>query len=104
MEQLDLTYFWPLTEQPQLDLDYTPCKKYEEDKLKNRNYIGNRVDQWGVISHDGGLTMTTSNAVITDPRLILYPESIPITIKTTKKPSIFARWVYKILGAKWEKA
>lgn len=109
MEQLRLTYFFPLTEQPDLDLDYTPCKKYEEDKLKNSQYIGNRMDQWGVTSNcvltsNGTAPVWTTNAVMHDPRLIVYPESIPITIRTSNKPSFFARWVYKVLGAKWEKA
>lgn len=104
MEQLRLTYFFPLTEQPELDLDYTPCRKYEENKLKNRNYIGNRVDQWGVVAYNGQLPITTSNVVMNDPRMIIYPDSVPITIRTKDKPSILARWVYKILGAKWEKA
>ena len=104
MQQLGLTYFWPLTEQPELDLDYTPCLKYEEDKRKNSTYIGNRLDQWGVTSitsSNGAYAMSTT---IKDPRLIIYPESTPITIRTHDKPSILARWVYKILGAKWEKA
>ena len=32
MHQLEIQYFFPLTEQINLDLDFTPCKEYEDDK------------------------------------------------------------------------
>lgn len=105
MQQLSIEYFYPLTEQISLDLDYTPCTKYEEDKRKNSMFIGNRIDQWGVTSNyilaSNGATATWKT--ISDPRLIIYPESTPVTIRTKEKPSILARWVYKILGVMWEK-
>lgn len=102
MQQLDLTYFWPLTEQPQLDLDYTPCKKYEEDKRKNSLYVGNRIDQWGVVSIQGDYSVTMNTMV--NPPITIYADKTPILVKTEKKPNILARWVYKIMGVKWEKA
>lgn len=34
MTQLEIEYFFPLTEQIRLDLDYTPCKEFEEEKRK----------------------------------------------------------------------
>lgn len=104
MQQLCIEYFYPLTEQIALDLDYTPCKKYEEDKRKNSLYVGNRPDQWGVVAYNGELAFTSSNVTLNDPRLVIYPESTPITIRTKDKPNILARWVYKIMGVKWEKA
>lgn len=108
MKQLNIEYHF-LPEQNALELDYTPCEKYEEDKRKRESYCGNRLDQWGITSNcvlasNGTVPVWTTNAVINDPKLVIYSESIPITIKTTKKPSIFARWVYRIIGAKWEKA
>jgi len=103
MQQLYIEYHF-LPEQIDLDLDYTPCKKYEEEKRKNSTFVGNRIDQWGVVAYNGELAFTSSNVTLNDPRLVIYPESTPITIRTKDKPSILARWVYKILGAKWEKA
>lgn len=39
MQQLEIEYFFPLTEQIDLDLDFTPCQEYAESKrqenLKN---------------------------------------------------------------------
>ena len=110
MEQLNITYFFPLTEQIQLDLDYTPCKKYEEEKLKDSQYVGNRIDQWGINSIHAG-TMLVSNGydqvwstTINEPKLIIYPDKTPITFKTENKPNILTRLVYRALGVKWEKA
>lgn len=100
MQQLSITYFFPLTEQIELDLDYAPCLKYEEDKRKNSTFIGNRIDQWGVYP-DGAVTMCNT---LVNPKLVLYPESMPITIRTKDKPSVLTRWIYKILGVMWEKA
>lgn len=106
MEQLNITYFFPLTEQIALDLDYTPCKKYEEDKRKRESYVGNRIDQWGtnccvLTSNGSNLTWSTT---INEPNLIIYPDKTPITFKTENKPNILTRLVYRALGVKWEKA
>lgn len=102
MEQLRLTYFFPLTEQINLDLDFTPCLKHEEDKRKNSLYVGNRLDQWGVVSIQGDYSVTM-NTTMVDPAITIYADKTPIIVKTEKKPNILARWVYKIMGVKWEK-
>ena len=34
MRQLEIEYFFPLTEQMVLDLDYKPCNEFEEEKRK----------------------------------------------------------------------
>jgi hypothetical protein len=34
MYQQEIHFFWPLTEQIRLDLDYTPCEEFEEEKRK----------------------------------------------------------------------
>lgn len=34
MNQLEFKFFWPLTEQIDLDLDYKRCNEYEEEKRK----------------------------------------------------------------------
>lgn len=100
MQQLSLTYFWPLTEQISLDLDYKPCKDYEEEKQKNTLSCWGGVTNCQLVSN--GNTAVWSGSVT--PHIVVYPEKTPITIRTEKKPSILARWIYKIIGAKWEKA
>ena len=34
MYQQEIEFFWPLTEQTTLDLDFTPCQEYLEQKRK----------------------------------------------------------------------
>lgn len=101
MQQLNIQYHF-LPEQIDLDLDYTPCLNYEEDKRKEAAYIGNRLDQWGVVSIQGDYSVTM-NTTMVDPAITIYADKTPIIVKTEKKPNILARWVYKIMGVKWEK-
>jgi len=46
MQQLEIDYFYPLTEQILLGLDFKPCLDYEENKRKESLYVGNRIDYW----------------------------------------------------------
>lgn len=98
MQQLSIQYFYPLTEQIELDLDYAPCLKYEEDKRKEAAYIGNRLDQWGV---NGATILCTSNTCIS-PYMVIDKDMMPITVKSKDKPNFVERCVYKALGMKWE--
>lgn len=106
MEQLNIKYFFPLTEQISLDLDYTPCDQYTIEKRQRELASMVGVASGSSLVSDGmgiGFTGTTS-VTLKDPKLVIYPDSTPITIRTKENPSILARWVYKILGATWEKA
>lgn len=101
MQQLCIEYHF-LPEQIDLDLDYTPCKKYEEDKRKNSTFVGNRLDQWSI--YPTGTSVITMNTNMINPAITIYADKTPILVKTENKPNILARWVYKIMGVKWEKA
>jgi hypothetical protein len=90
MQQLDFTFFWPLTEQVPLDLDYTECEK---PKL----YTNLLTSGSGYIISNGG---TTSN-YITASNLTIDVAST--TFKLTEKPNIIRRGLLNILGVKWEK-
>ena len=92
MQQLNITYFFPLTEQIELDLDYTPCKKYEEDKRKEASYSS-------VLS---GVPLTFTGSTIISPYMCIDKDSMPIIIKSKDKPNLLQRYVYKALGLKWE--
>ena len=105
MQQLSITYFYPLTEQIDLDLDYTPCLKYEEDKRKDSLYVGNRLDQWGTTSI-GYVAPNFTVANNGNPALIINEElmeiGVPISFCLEQKPNIFTRSVYKLLGFGWK--
>ena len=89
MQQLEIKYFWPLTEQIPLDLDFTECNK---PKLTEPiNSIGSYT-----ITGDG----TWSTATITAGHLNLDVDTT--VIKTNTKPPLIRRWLYKLLGLKWE--
>jgi hypothetical protein len=88
MQQLNIDYFWPLTEQIPLNLDYTDCVK---PQLTYATGIGgftfNVNDAWS----------TTS---ITTSRLHLDVDTT--VIKSNTKPPLIRRGLYKLLGLKWE--
>lgn len=84
--QQEINFFWPLTEQIPLDLDYAPC---EPPKI--------------LVNYDTGVTFTT------------YPTTTgswgtvgAVTIKTTsltiETPNMpwYRKAAYKLLGFKWE--
>lgn len=105
MIQQDIQFFWPLTEQIKLDLDYTPCEKYNKEKLA-KSIAGVNVTATNgqyVITGSNGTPIWTTSTTFSSPALIIYPEKTPITVRTKNKPSVLARWVYRILGMKWER-
>ena len=92
MQQLSIDYFWPLTEQIPLDLDYTDCAKPQltysiDNTIGSGGFTLNVNDAWG----------TTS---ITTSRLHLDVDTT--VIKTNTKPPLIRRGLYKLLGLKWE--
>ena len=90
MYQLQIEYFWPLTEQIPLDLDYTSCLP----KLENPTPI---------MSADGyTLSFAPNNSNITVTAYSMNIDVDTTTIKLSKKPSVCRRVLYNCLGLKWE--
>ena len=91
MQQLQFQFFWPLTEQIPLDLDYTGCNTRELHTQKidpnGLSYVI-RPNDW-------------TNATITASNLNLDIETTTIKIKET--PPFYRRALYSMLGLKWEK-
>jgi hypothetical protein len=94
MRQLEIQYFYPLTEQIPLELDYTECVKPK---------------MWTTI--DSGLTLTLSNSVVGtvgmsnnlgNPSFTINVDATPITIVSKKKPNFVKKFIYKSLGMKWK--
>jgi hypothetical protein len=95
MQQLEIQYFFPLTEQIPLDLDYTPSNKYDEKKLQER-IAGSVLIAGGT----GTAWATISNNI--EPSFQIDIDDIPITVLSKNKPNIFRRYLYKIMGVKWK--
>jgi len=87
MQQLEIQFFWPLTEQIPLGLDYTNCAKPKLTMPINSNTI--------MISNGGTYTTT-----IVASNLSLDVDTT--TIKMKEKPGLCRRTILKCLGLKWE--
>lgn len=94
MHQLEIKYFFPLTEQIPLDLDFTPSNKYDEQKLQER--ISGSV----LMAGGTGVTWATINNF--EPSFCIDIDQTPLTVVSKNKPSIFRRYIYKIMGVKWK--
>lgn len=94
MQQLEIKFFWPLTEQIPLDLDFTPSENYTIEK-KNRMITNGGVFTNNIINN----IMNTNTTMV--PNLTIDVDSTPITVTSKDKPNFIKRTVYKALGIKW---
>jgi hypothetical protein len=99
MQQLEIDYFYPLTEQILLGLDFKPCLDYEENKRKESLYVGNRIDCWA----NGANAFYTIGSAVTSSSFIIDLDQVPITIRSKNRPNIIKRLIYWSLGMKWKK-
>ena len=106
MQQLEIEYFFPLTEQIPLDLDYTPSKEYERQKQQ---------EMWssatsGQMLLSGGTGYTTWSTV---PNTISFkPEDDSVgywelgegfRFHNKKKPNwLNQKMVALLMGLKWK--
>ena len=88
MNQLEIKFFWPLTEQIPLDLDYSNC---ERPKLTMEGGVS--------IGSTTGLYLTTGTTSITP---FLRIENENLTVAFSKKQPWYRKWIYKLLGIKME--
>jgi hypothetical protein len=101
--QLSINFFWPLTEQIFLDLDFTESlnfieEKRKQDALKSITYFDGSLvtaPSWGSIT-------AAANPLLSISQSQMVVDTDSITFKVKKKPSFIQRIVYKTLGVKWE--
>lgn len=101
MHQLEIKFFWPLTEQIPLDLDYSRCDNYESSKMLTTVPKGVTT-----ISIPQDLTTwTTTSTISINPqyeRVGTIQVSPDFHIHVKKKPSWLARFAMeKIFDWKW---
>ena len=98
MQQLSIDFFWPLTEQIHLDLDYTDCYKPQLTiPIGSGGFTLRDNYPSELLRINGGGTGTTS---IISSRLNWDVDTT--VIKSNTKPPLIRRWLYKLLGLKWE--
>ena len=103
MQQLEIEYFFPLTEQIPLELDFTLTEKYILDKraeqLQNSTVIsGSYLVGTGI----GATTWTTMSNNLGNPSFTINVDAMPITIVSKKKPNFIMKFIYKSMGMKWK--
>ena len=107
MQQLEIDYFYPLTDQIPLGLDYTPCLDYEEYKRKESLYAGNRIDYWANGTSPIYLTSNTpwASSFVIKPNEInvgKWEISQSMFVYRSTKPNAINRFFAKLLlGFKW---
>jgi hypothetical protein len=94
MQQLNIEYFFPLTEQIPLELDYTDCAKPK---------LWTTIDSGLTLTvGTGGTTWTTMSTNIGSPSFTINVDAMPITIISKKKPNFIMKFIYKSMGMKWK--
>ena len=87
MYQLEIKFFWPLTEQIPLDLDYSVCEK---PKLTTP-YVNNGL----LTLSDNSITWSTT--IVADDI-----DTKNLSIVLDNKPNFVVRWLYKLLKINWK--
>ena len=90
--QLEIQYFWPLTEQIPLDLDYTAC-----NQPRYSVPVGYSTPVGTVYTLANNTWHTTS---ISAGTLLLDVDTT--VLKVNDKPPMIRRALYKLLGINWE--
>jgi hypothetical protein len=98
--QIEIKFFWPLTEQVPLDLDYTGCAReitYSPSNLVQGTFLTTAVTGSTVWS-----PITTSLRVDVQGEVDGYMKIGNLEI-AQKKPNFIRKLIYKLLGFNWEK-
>ena len=98
MQQLNIEYFFPLTEQIPLELDFKPCIDYAEEQRKKQNYTGYTLNTWNGV----GTGWATISNNLGSPSFTINVDAMPITIISKKKPNFITKFIYKSMGVKWK--
>lgn len=88
--QLEFDFTPPLTQQLDLDLDFEPCRKYE-NRLTT-------VPATGMLAISNGSTGV--NWVAQNSTMCIDTENLTVLVK--KKPNLFKRLLLEALNMKWK--
>jgi len=103
MQQLEIEYFFPLTEQIPLELDFTLTEKYILDKRAEQLQNSTLISGSYLLSNGGtGSTWTTLSTNLGSPSFTINVDQCPITVISKKKPNFIMKFIYKSMGTKWK--
>lgn len=97
MYQTEFKFFWPLTEQTELDLDYSDCEKPKlywpnSGKITTFNGIDGVAYTLGT-NQPGWVSVSASKLQIDTDTTVFYMK---------EEPPFYRKWLLKLLGIKWE--
>jgi hypothetical protein len=93
MKQIEIEYFFPLTEQTQLDLDFSQCSPHQY-WIRAKGIAGLHGP------HPTGMVYKFAEPV--EPSFCIDIDQTPITVLSKNKPSAIKKYIYKMLGIKWK--
>jgi hypothetical protein len=96
MYQQEIQFFWPLTEQIPLALDYSDC---ERPKYYSNNTITGTFDPTNGTT---GITLLPYNNVPSSWSTSINVDTNNITIISKNLPPLYRRILYKLLGINWK--
>jgi len=104
MNQLEIEFFWPLTEQTELNLDFTPSEQWKEEWRKKQ--LNTTATSGSFLISDGGtgiIGWTSSFVVNTSAKNVgKWEISESMFVYRPTKPNAVIRFMAKILlGFKW---
>ena len=95
MHQLEINFFWPLTEQIPLDLDHSNCYKPKFSTNTGGTFL---------YSPDGSYALTngatSTYALNVDGKVTMNVDEI--TFRTSKKPNLLRKMLFNVMGIKLE--
>ncbi len=95
-EQLSFKFFWPLTEQIPLELDYTESVKYSNNLLTYPLLNTGTTTGFSV-----GTTVALNNPTWTTS---VNVDTNSFTITSKNKPPLYRRVLFKLLGINWKQS
>jgi hypothetical protein len=98
MMQQEIQFFYPLTDQILLDLNFQPCKEFQKSKEKEGVFISS-----GTITFDGigAAGINTTGTYITNGTLTINCDEVKFQSK--KKHTFIQKIMHKAIGIKVEK-
>jgi hypothetical protein len=96
MYQTEFKFFWPLTEQTELDLDYSDCEKpkycWPDSGITTFSGIDGVAYTLGT-NQPGWVSVSASKLQIDTETTVFF---------TKEEPPFYRKWLLKLLGIKWE--
>ena len=101
--QLEFKFFFPLTEQIPLELDYTDCEK-PKITYTGMTISGATGATWiTTASNINTSDISTATLKVSKPEEIVgYFEIGPLQVGREKEPNILQKLIYKLLGFNWK--